>query len=203
MSTLDDFFYKPNLLPGEGEVTVYSSLYLAIADARVASGRDRDTGDVVNPDPPTKWLGAIGYMALLDMLGSAIRRRVGAPATGNSFKKALESFTALPEAERKAVYALRNAFAHDYSLVNDGPAGTHLFRIEWDVASPLLVLPTVPWDGNYPVVAGTDDTVVNLFRFTELAESVLSAVETAYVAGDLEMAVSDQEAEHRYFITIT
>ena len=43
-----------------------SSLIALLTDARGATGRDLDTGSVVSPDHTRSWLGATGYLILLD-----------------------------------------------------------------------------------------------------------------------------------------
>lgn len=200
---LAHFMYVPQVDPGPGAVTTPSSFFLAAGDARVASGRDPKTGAVVNPDPPTKWLGAIGYMAMFDLLGTAVTRPSVPSTEGNAFRRTLEVFSAVPAQERATLYALRNAFAHDYSLINQGPAGMHLFRLEWDGGGSLVQLPNTPWDGTFPVDPAADDTICDLFLLTELGEEIIAEVFTAFWAGDLELLVHPDEAEHRYFVTIS
>lgn len=200
-SQLAHFLYKPALMPGPGVVTSWSGFWLALRDARVTAGRNADTGAIVNPDPPTKWLGAVGYMVLLDQLGTAVHRP-SVPTTGAPILRTLEAFTNLSDADRKVVYALRCALAHDFSLVNKGGAGDHLFRLVWDPTSPLIAHPATAWDGDYAHAATSDDTVVNLRQLIEVSEQVVAEVFNAHAKGDLALLVPVNEAEHRYFVTI-
>ncbi len=78
--------------------------------------------------------------------------------------------------------------------------------MEWDQVSPVIQLPLTPWDGNFsnPAIdTDTLDTIVNLWAVTQLAEDVVDEMFTAYEAGDLELAVTAEEAEHRYFVQIS
>jgi hypothetical protein len=71
------------------------------------------------------WLGALGYMVMLDQIGECFRPTdADSPGAGTpDFIKALTYFAdEVRDPERQALYALRCCFAHDYSLVNI-PAG--------------------------------------------------------------------------------
>ena len=60
------------------------------------------------------------------------------------FARALAMYSTVPPHERKDLYALRNAFVHDYSLMNCGRAGDHLFKVTWDKQAPLITLQKRP-----------------------------------------------------------
>lgn len=199
---LAQFLWKPEFptRPTAGiSVTVPSTFWLAIRDARVASGRDADTGERIELEPKTMWLGAIAYLILFDQIGDAVSRP-SRQVEGGGILRALALFSDLPEAERKALYALRCAFAHDYSLVHNRGSAKHLFRVVWEDDVPLVQLPSSTWSGRYDDLS--EDTTVNLLALTELGESVVKGVIDAYSEGDLELAVSVVEADHRYFVTI-
>ena len=51
-----------------------SSFWAALRDARCATGRNVETGTVVDEAKTGSWLGAIGYLMLLDQIGTAVRR---------------------------------------------------------------------------------------------------------------------------------
>jgi hypothetical protein len=67
------------------------------------------------------WLGALGYMVMLDQIGECFRPANATPLPNATpdFIKALTYFAEeIPDRERQALYALRCCFTHDYSLVN-------------------------------------------------------------------------------------
>lgn len=216
MSTAPELFHlhhylaEPDFQPySENSVShlTPSSFWLVLRDARVASGRDPRSGERVTMQPATMWLGAVGYLILLDQIGSALRRP-SRPSTGHPIIRALAMFSDVLPNDRRVLYALRCALAHDYSLVNVGSAGDHLFRLEWDEMLPLVRMPPSPWTGEYSELQGVPDrrpgdTMVNLLALTEVSESVVQTVFKAHAENDLVMAVTGTEAAHRYFVTIT
>src|SRR4051794_7281050 len=66
-------------------------------DARQATQRDPDTGRKVSGGHYGSWLGALGYMVLLDQIGSCFKpaNPSRSVSSGNSFDKALMHFTDL------------------------------------------------------------------------------------------------------------
>lgn len=160
--------------PGANGVQILSGFAIALRDARKMTNRDLHTGEKLAGGGYSSWLGAIGYMALLDQIGGCFKPTGGAPAQGNSISQALSYFSSLSAAEIDALYALRNAFAHDYSLYNVNPKKPSLtHRFELDPNSPALVLlPTIPWSGDFTNMPPGTATVVNLVLFGDLVEEV-------------------------------
>src|SRR5437667_79257 len=72
---------------------------------------------------------------------------------GKTIAHALLHFAHLQdESTIEALYALRNALAHDYALFSynkDRPARSHAFNYCADTVSPLVTLPSVAWGGVY------------------------------------------------------
>lgn len=118
----------------------------------------------------------MGYMALLDQIGTCFKPSSAAILQGNSICKALEYFVkpALSQGEIKAIYALRCAFAHDFSLynVNPAPLMTHRFRVHGGSTGPMIVLPSQPWSGDLKNKSAGSYTSVNLEIFGDCVELV-------------------------------
>jgi hypothetical protein len=132
-------YLSPPLVASDG-LTIKSSLWAALLDIRAVTKRSAATGLVEDPEGSRAWIGALGYLSLLDQLGTAVAR----PSRPNSIHsngilRALLAFADLDHDQREAVVALRNAFAHDYSLVSidarPGKSGrTHRFSLNMNPA---------------------------------------------------------------------
>jgi len=113
----------------------------------------------------------------LDQIGKCFKPTAAAQiATGNSINKALKYFANnLPNLEVDSIYALRNAFAHDYSLYNihpTKPSYTHHFRVLKSPVHPLVRLPQVQWDGNIKNRIPNNMTVINLEALGDTVEGI-------------------------------
>lgn len=157
-------------------MTVESGFRGCLQDARRMTGRDIETGDKLSGERQGSWLGAIGYMTLLDQIGSCFKpkstKRVGAP---NTIERALLYFSALSQAERQAIYALRCAFTHDYSLYNINkvrPQYAHQFAVEEGANRPVVILPQQQWDGDPAHRNQANQTTVNLEALGDLVEGI-------------------------------
>jgi hypothetical protein len=97
----------------------FTAFTAVLRDARGITKRDPDTGRL---DPEVKhghlgsWLGALGYMVLLDQIGRCFKPKRDAPEQGPPMVKALKHFSGLTDEKTCAIFALRCAFAHDYGL---------------------------------------------------------------------------------------
>jgi hypothetical protein len=160
--------------------TFFSGFCGALKDARKMTGRNIETGD---KDGTNKfghlgsWLGTIGYLALLDQIGSCFKR-VGGPEVEENksgIVKALKHFSALDDNQIDAIYALRNSFAHDFSLQNVGRRQglIHLFEVGNSPTEPLTVLPTQPWDGVLETKTLNNLTKINLQALGDEVEKLV------------------------------
>jgi hypothetical protein len=70
--------------PAEG-IHIFSGFTAALRDARTAAGRD-ELGKKVDHTKYGSWLGAIGYMALLDQIGTCFKPKQQSCETGNSIR---------------------------------------------------------------------------------------------------------------------
>jgi hypothetical protein len=192
---LDRYLSPPVLgLP----VTILSTFWAALRDARQATGRNAESGDVIDPPRLGSWLGAVGYLCLLDQIGSTVRPRQAAAGpdrgSGNSISRALEHWTSCTVDERAALYALRCSFAHDFGLLNPSahPRLRQAFHLRED--GPLVTLPAKRWDGSYPVTRDVA-TTVNLREVGDLVEQIQARVRDAHRDSRLQLALKSGVAE--------
>jgi hypothetical protein len=107
----------------QGPIELRSSLEASLRNCRDATHRDAN-GNVPPGADAGSWLGAIGYLALLDQIGGAVINLHPSrkPSGGSCVERALAHFTDVTGDEAICLYALRNSLAHDFSLVNVPPA---------------------------------------------------------------------------------
>lgn len=113
------YLFLPVRVEVDGDrLHVRSSLEALLRDTRSVVGRDPSTGELVDFDHSRTWLGALGYLALIDQLASALQ----VPTAGNRatpFESLLIWDGCVAPDEAAALYALRCAFAHNFGLLND------------------------------------------------------------------------------------
>ncbi|WP_328448775.1 MULTISPECIES: hypothetical protein [unclassified Amycolatopsis] len=159
-----------------------SRLIAVLREARQATGRNPETGRI---EPGSgalsgNWLGAVGYLMLVDQVGSAYRP-AGVPAVpGPPVVRALRYFApGVGEPEREALYALRCSLVHDFGLVSvGGPGRTHHFMLDDAEGGPIVRLPPEPWDGRAGHCRRFNATWVNLRALGDLAEDVFRRLST-------------------------
>lgn len=191
--------------PPRRGVQYKSSLIAVLTDARGATGRNPDTGSVVNPDNTRSWLGATGYLILLDQVGTCFLRAGMHVAADNPIARALKQFSHVTDdAHVDAIYALRHALAHDYALFNANskhPSRQHAFNFTSDDHTPLVVLPRRPWSGSYDAGASIpleEITVVNLQALGDLAEEVVANLRQLHGRQRLDITMGVSEFMIRY-----
>ena len=138
------------------------------------------------------------------------KRPAGGAKVGHRRAQGGQAGEALSDDEQAALYALRCSFAHDYSLINipldDRRADLfHMFQLVWTVGGPLIELPPTPWDGTFGLGIPSHRTVVNLFEFEELTESVVVEVQDLARRDELELGsdLTSHEFALRYGMTVT
>jgi hypothetical protein len=193
--------------PIGGPVEFVSSYHAALRDARATTGRNLDTGAVEHPQHVATWLGAIGYLAFLDQVGTALmRKRPGREAKGNSFERCLRDFAppSLSARDRQALYALRCSLAHDYSLFNlgRGRSASNLrfrFALHADTGGPLVTHARRRWTGDFvgPQRQSTE-TRVNLLHLGKLAEACHHNIQHGWSTGRVVARVKPSELLVRY-----
>ena len=172
-------------------------------------------------------MGAVGYLLMLDQLGTAVkldpddqrekdafsRATFGTlePSKYNAVLGTLFRFTALGDEEALALYSLRCALAHDYSLFNvvTGEPGflpkRHRFSLHHQLPpdTGVIRIPALAdrWPGDFspPTGQSTDVGIVNL---VELGESVYEGVCAELQSGKLTAGLTEAEMRARYFLSI-
>jgi len=126
------------------------------------------------------WLGAVGYMILLDQVGKCFKpvRRLRSTLP-NTIEVCLGYWASdqVSHEERCALYALRNALAHDYSLFNWNSRAQYQHLFTLDRHPTRLVAPAArEWSGDLADRSPECTTVVSLRAFGDLAERVVAAL---------------------------
>jgi hypothetical protein len=188
--------------PPVNGVQCRSSLVALLRDARGVADRDLESGHVMDGHSSQSWLAAAAYLVLLDQIGSCFKG-AGTPApTTGTVAHALLSFSGVGRREALALYALRNALAHDYSLFNPNPNVDelrHAFNYTADLRAPLVVFPARVWSGSYAAAPPPDETtIVNLRRVGDVTEGVVERLRELHASGDLELLMSVDEFVWRY-----
>jgi hypothetical protein len=187
--------YSP---PKDGR-QIYSSFAAALRDAREATGRDVDTGDKKPGRSHGNWLGAIGYMILLDQIGSCFKRKGREEVRRNRIYRALSYFTNLNDKEKSALYALRCAFAHDFALYNVHPKGnadlTHVFKLVVGNSHSLVTLPSNPWNEDFRNKPAGTETIINLEKLGDEVEKICQTIFNLAYTNELEVVLGDGSDE--------
>lgn len=190
------------------EYTFFSGFMGALRDARKFTRRDQDTGSKLAADSfgdHGSWLGAIGYLALLDQIGSCFKPKGVQTIAGVPIVKSLLYFGGLTKDEANAIYALRCAFAHDFSLLNIHPKNPHMnhrFTVCQGTSTPVVTLPAIMWDGIISNLTQQNVTWVNLEALGDLVEKIYRQLLYLNFTGDLliELEGGAKELFLRYSI---
>jgi hypothetical protein len=183
------------------QMTFFSGFTAGLRDARKFTGRDQSTGTKINGEKigdHGSWLGAIGYMAILDQIGTCFKPKSVTTINRNTIFKALKYFSQLPDLEIDALYALRCAFAHDYSLYNINPNKpnlTHHFAVCQSPALKPVTLPQNQWDGDYSKKNLNNRTLINLETFGNTVELVCAKLIEHANNNDIEIVLTNGSDE--------
>lgn len=170
-----------------------STLFAALRECRLFTKRNKETGEY-NPECEFgfegHWLGSIGYFSILDQIGSSFKPQNIPHPSGkyNSIQFAIESFGYdLLENDKKklhALIALRNAFTHDFCLINI-PENKKKYSLEkrrFSVGinyTEIVTLPLNDWeeDISQKNIQNTKTvTKIDLLRFGNMVETIVSRV---------------------------
>lgn len=204
-------FHLTNSYISSSNSTFFSGFCGGLKDARKVTGRNIENGTKDDSNAfghLGSWLGTIGYLSLLDQIGSCFKKLNGPTVDPNKsgIIKALKNFSLLSDDEIDAVYALRNSFAHDYSLQNIGkrPGLTHHFNVDNSDTNPAIILPRQSWDGLITNKTEDNLTYINLQGLGDiienLVENIIQLIETDEV--EIILAGGQNELIARYsFVT--
>jgi hypothetical protein len=199
----------------------YSTLVAGLRDCRINTKRDISTG-VYNKDiehgDEGNWLSAIGYFTILDQMGSCYKP-LGEPEpqpNANTIKFVIEKFAFdlvnNDDRELNALIALRNAFTHDFNLLNIPMKPNmvtlqqHKFTVTAEPDNDWIVqLPSRMWDGNIDgkdFYDTSDSTFINLFGLGNLAETIYSRICNSLNADNIDLRLSTIRLINKYtFVT--
>lgn len=178
----------------QGTFELRSSLEASLRNCRSATNRDAN-GNVPPGANAGSWLGAIGYLALLDQIGGAVMNlRPRRNPSGNScVERALAHFTDVTDDEAICLYALRNSLAHDFSLVNVPPLRiaqprrrklTRLFTLTRG-APTVIQWPASEWSPRRPNHG--DATIIDVQLLGDVAEGAVGEMRRVYSSGSLRI----------------
>lgn len=188
-----------------GNFQIFSGFRQGLNEARTVTGRN-EKGEIVNDEKPLKpWLGALGYMALLDQIGTCFKQKGVADDFGDvkKFKAALYRFGKFEASDDKgkiidALYALRCSFAHDFALLNCTPAGKYNYRfsVVWETEGKMVSLPIQDWDKGFSPGHHYPErmTIVNLKLFVDFVEDICSTLFELADKDELEICFSPDGA---------
>ena len=167
-----------------------STFRAALRDARQLAGRNLDTG-VTESEPVAVWPYAHVYLILMDQVGKVIRPASSARRkTSRDLRTALKEWdSGLDEKDRDMLYALRNAFGHEFAMANENaknPSLQHRFQLT-RAAERKLVVYNGQWNGKYGTASVGGPTEVNLTELAEVVERVVRDIETRCDAGDVRL----------------
>ncbi|SFW82760.1 hypothetical protein [Chitinophaga sancti] len=195
-----------------GNLVYFSALIAGIRDSRKFTGRNIETGEIEIYDNNVNgcWLGAIGYLILLDQVGKCFKpsmTSINFPENTNNILRALKYFSSLSDNEIYCLYALRCALAHDYALYNINrrvPALTHHFKLRSNSVTPLIELPSYQWNGDIITRNSQNCTTVNLLKLGDLVEEIFKSLKIMSSQKQLEIILQggSEELSSRYgFVT--
>lgn len=183
MYTILDYLDSSRELIENGRINK-SPYVAALQHSRYATNRNENTGEKIIGKKHGSWLGAIGCMIVLDIIGSkfnvlANKNRIDEiknelkPQKIPSFVKALGYFSNLSCEEIFALYALRCTFIHDFFLYNNKNIKyLHHFQVT-DGEGKIVTLPNIKWDGDLKN-RNINITIVNLEALGDLVEEIHS-----------------------------
>lgn len=198
--------------PRGDEVQFLSSLFKGVFDCRAATNRYLDSGEKIPEADHDSWVGALGYLSLLDLIGTCLARkgfRTNPNTDTSPFVNALKAFTDLQSDQISALYALRCAFAHDFSLFNvhkdKKPELTHYFQLLVESDAPLVQPALKSWGGDYRQTPLECATAIGLTRVGDLVEEIYANLKVLAQKGEIEIRLSGgaEELSNRYSVMKT
>ena len=199
------------------DTKVHSTFSMALRDARLITGRDKETGkfkgfwlknrkrEHLKPYSP---IGILNYLIVLELIGKIFMgnktedEKTGIPA-------ALSQFSELNEKERYTIDAFRNGLAHGYSLVNiprnksNNKNSRHKF-VYYDPFRddiPLIEFPEKPWNGEFNEQDEHSNTRINVGKLFNLIEDIISKVHSGIENNEIKLKIEMPELKSRYLLS--
>ena len=201
----------------EIESNRYSCLVIALHDARLLNGRERETGKHKNIIltsendfyDPNSFLGLIGYLILLDMIGGLFVK-VGFHSKKSSIYKTLKQFSNFKDDEIDVIISLRNSLAHNYSLVNipisdkENKSKLHKFELIFTQTNFIISIPSESnrWNKDFSNKNEMSSTKINVRALIDEFEDVYQTLKTEVNNGNVSLLkeISLEELKSRFTI---
>jgi hypothetical protein len=188
---------------GTGWVSTFNA---ALREARTLTARELDTGKLTGEQTTTLWAGTVIYLVLLEQIGMSLRplrkRQLKSKPREQAIERAARWFgphTTIRQ--RRMLYALRCAFAHEYGLYNtnrSNPDYQIVFALDDDPSGPLVKWPQKRWNGVSADATGSNSTHVWLVAVGDLVEDVVTCVRTHAMRGTLRSQLPINDLRERY-----
>lgn len=182
----------------QGNFEFKSAYIAALTEARSITGRDLNSGVIIDSNSTGTWAGALVYMALIDHIGGIFKNNLCTEKIEfNDFTSALENFTDLNNKEIFALYALRCSFAHDFFLFNEPKENNKnkdLLRHSFNVtkgSGKVVTLPIREWSGKLEELNSDVTTIVNLEELGNLVEGIHKTLLNLIEQNNIELKISD------------
>lgn len=175
-----------------------STLSIAIRGARELSDRDVETGVstgrissidkyvVNNTYASNKFLSAISYLIIVDLIGSIFKKKGKRELIDNRFEQALTHFSSLEGKEKKVLKNLRNSLAHTFSLGNE----TEVFVLDYSTNSEVLIeLAQKPYYISLRSEPKSEEHLTTVYHhnFCNLVEEIYTTLYLLNSCNDLEI----------------
>lgn len=209
------------------EINRKSCLMMAIRSARHLTGRDIVTGkaegildmrtNVLMKDSVlTHWLedehffsGIAMYLIAIDCIGCVFDNKDKNTNKKNGIGRALKLFSNLDDRNVDAIIDLRNTLAHNFGLATEAICGNgkskkhkHKYKLSFSDDAEAIKLPEKEWNGDFDNKDECCSTVIGVFSFCNLAETIIADVYKCQELGNLNLCISESEAKSRFTITI-
>lgn len=178
---------------------VKSAYTAALIDARRATGRDKNSGKLlINNDEMSVWSGTLTYFSAIDHIGRVFSLST---STNEKYKKsfyhALKTFSGINEEFFDPLYALRNAFSHQFNLYNCNekkPDLNHFFTVTQ--GNELVYLPK-----NRLVYSEICKLLDSNNDVEESRKTVISLSEVGNLVESMNMQIQDAFKQKKLFIS--
>jgi len=207
-------FVKKAIANIEIETNRYSILNLAVRDARLITGRNIDTGKLLQneflvnkmgePLDQYSFIGIINYLLILDMIGNAFSIKQFTTTKTTSIYKSLKQFSTLNDDDIYAIIALRNSLAHNYSLVNipahkEFSSKLHHFKLINGSTQKMIKIKS-KWGNPNNSKSEINETVIGVDNLLDMIEGVILNLKKENELDNLELNLDFNQFVMRYTV---
>ena len=195
---IKDFVSKKDMEDGRK-----SCLIIALQNARLLNRRETDTNSLCIEIAEklnglidfNSFIGLVNYLIILDMIGVVFTDK---KKVGERIEEVLQKFGDITcKEERKAIFGLRNCFAHNYGLVDDKEKIKFMLD---DSCNKMIILPAAKWDGNYDKEDEFTRTIINPQILINKIEAIYEEVKKRVFEDYLSTNLTENELKSRFTI---